>query len=146
MMLLLPAASVAGMGLWCRRPGCGSCGSRLGLCGVFRVRFCLSVFVARCASRCRVRLGGFLLFFFLFWWFLDSAQLAENFLALLRSFPAPGELHRKNLFDNLVKLRASRHSQRLQLIPHLREGVADRPPLVQVRANFGERAALVRFR
>ena len=68
----------------------------------------------RRASRCGMRLGSalrwLLLSFFLFGWFFNPAQPAEDFLALLGRLTATGELHGKDLFDNLLKFRASGHS------------------------------------
>src|SRR6266581_1884866 len=113
-MFLLARACVPGMSL--RGRSRGPCMRRFCFCGVLYFRFRGSVLLARCCRNCRgrvsVRLGGascgLLFFFLLFRWFLDSAQHAKDFLALLGSLSATRELHGKNLVDNLVELRAPR--------------------------------------
>src|SRR5262249_23270413 len=132
----------------CPVPRSYRCG--LWFCGMLDVCFCSNAFLTGSSGRCPVRLrsafGGLLFFFFLLWLLLDSAELPEDSLALLQGFAASGELHGENLLDNLVEFRASRHSQRFQFIRHLRQPVANRAPLVEVRANLRERAAVARFR
>src|SRR5207248_5770409 len=145
-MLLFCAASVTGMSLWRCCPARGSCRRYFCFCGMVRICFRSCVLLVRRRGDCRgsvsVRFGGalrrLLFFFLLFGLFLDSAQLSQDFLALLRSFAAPGELHGKNLLDNLVELLAASHPEGFQLICRLVQSIANRPPLMQVRAYLGK--------
>src|SRR5450432_1815609 len=70
--------------------------------------------------RCRVSfLRGFcrlLLFLFFLWCFLDAGKLAQKFFPLLGSLAASRQLRRKNLFHDVVELRAPRHPQSFQFI------------------------------
>src|SRR5713101_7693725 len=82
-----------------------------------------------------------LLFFFLRS-FLNSGELAQNLFTLFGSFAAPGQLHREHLFDDGIKFRSSLHAQRLQFLRDARQSDANRPPLVKVGANLGERSRI----
>src|SRR5205823_9401370 len=123
------------MSLWRRVPARRSRGRRLCLGIVFRFRFLCGLLMARCrgADRRVVCLNHVLcrlfFFFLLLWWFFDAAQLAQDFLALLRRLPSPGELSGKILFTYLVEFRSPVHALFLTLVPHLRQAVANRPPL-----------------
>src|SRR5712664_2540501 len=76
--------------------------------------------------------------FFLFFLrsFLDSRQLAQNFLALFRGLSTAGQLNRKDLLHNGVEFLTALHAQRLQFIRYDGKRDADRAPLVEVRANL----------
>ena len=82
---------------------------------------------------------GLFLFLFLFRLLFDARKLAQNFLAFLGSLAPSGELHAKNLLDDGVEFRASRHTQRGQFIDHQRKSRTKRTPFIQVRANLGDR-------
>ena len=70
---------------------------------------------------CSRRSGGLLapLLLFLLWLFLRlffySGKLAQRLGAILGRPRPAAKLHLKNLIENLVELRAARHSQRVQL-------------------------------
>src|SRR5207237_8056826 len=96
------------MSLWRRVPARRSRGRRLCLGIVFRFRFLCGLLMARCrgADRRVVCLNHVLcrlfFFFLLLWWFLDAAQLALDFLSLLRRLPSAGELYCNYLLTHLL--------------------------------------------
>src|SRR5437879_5125802 len=105
-MFLLGRAHVPGMSLGSRGPRRGSRTRRLCACFVLRFRLFGSVFLARRRGNRRgVRLGGLLFFLLLFRLFLNSTQLAQDFLALLRRLSSAGELRGTDFPDMLLQVR-----------------------------------------
>lgn len=90
-------------------------------------------------------LGEFLFLLLLLGLLLDAGELAQDFYALFRRFPAACKLHGENLLDDLIEFFTSWHAQCLKLVRHSSKGDANWTPFIEIGADFGERAGVIRL-
>ncbi len=67
---------------------------------------------------------------------LDSGKLAQDLLPFFCRFPTPCKLHAEYLLDDGIKFRPARIAEGFKFVPYRWESAANRPPFVQVRADF----------